>query len=373
MAQPSFTIGVEEEFQIVDPSTRELKSSAKSVVPSAQQEIGEAATNELFLSQIETGTPVCQDLAQVRQEIKRLRRGVIEAAEVNNAAIVAASTHPFSLWENQRVTPKERYLDMAEDYGQLVDELMIWGCHVHVGIGDREMSIALMNRARAWMPLLLALTANSPFWEGRDTSYASYRMEIWRRMPHAGSPLPFANRAEYDSLVRTLVNTGAISDETKIYWDIRPADRFDTLEFRIADVSTEIETTVLYAALCRAIAQTAYTDELRDREREAVFRPARGELMRAAEWRAARYGLSDKLIDVQHGETVAAHELVARLLEWIRPALEENREWDEVIGRVETVLREGNGAMKQRAVREEHGDLQAVVDDLIRRTKRGLE
>lgn len=372
MAQPSFTIGVEEEFQIVDPDTRELKSSAKTVVPSAQHLLGEAATNEFLLSQIETGTPVCDELAQVRQEIKRLRRGVIEAAESNGAAIVAASTHPFSRWEDQRVTPKERYRELAEDFGQIVDELLIWGCHVHIGIGDRELSIALMNRTRAWMPLLLALTANSPFWEGGDTSYASYRLEVWRRFPHAGSPLPFANRAEYDSLVRTLVNTGAISDETKIYWDIRPADRFETLEFRIADVPTEIETTILHAALCRAIAQTAYADELRDRERAAVFMPARDELMRAANWRAARYGLSDRLIDVPRGELVPAHELVARLLEWIRPALEENREWDEVSARVETILREGNGAMKQRAIWEETGDFKAVVDDLIARTKYGI-
>lgn len=365
---PPFTIGVEEEFQIIEPHSRELWSRARQIVSQAQQNVGDAATNELFLSQIEIGTPVCQSLEDVRREVIRLRRAIIEAAEKSGAQIVASGTHPFSRWQNQEVTPKERYLDMAENYGQLAAEHQICGCHVHIGIGDREASIALMNRARAWMPMLVAIGANSPFWEGLDTDYASYRLEIWRRWPHAGSPLPFQNRAEYDALVRTLVKTGAISDETKIYWDIRPADRFETVEFRVCDVATEVENAVLIAALCRAIAQTAWHEYQTDLERDAVSVPLRGELMRAAEWRAARFGLSENLIDVQRGEAVPARELVGRLMNWLRPALEANDEWTTVSELMSQVLAH-NGAQKQRAVFERSGSLESVVDDLMARTR----
>ena len=365
---PSFTIGVEEEYQIVDPATRELRRGGR-VVASAQEEVGHAATNELFQSQIEIGTPVCQSLDDVRGEIKRLRRAVIDAAQANGAAIVAASTHPFSVPQEQSVTPKPRYLDMAEDYGQLAREHFICGCHVHVGIGDREAAIQILNRARGWLAPLLAISANSPFWVGEDTGYNSYRTEVWRRWPMAGSPIPFGNRAEYEALVRTLVETGAISDETKIYWDMRPADRFDTLEFRVADIGLSVDDAVLIAGLCRAIARTCWNDWIRDGERNAVFVPVRPELLRASEWRAARYGLQGDLIDVHAGEAIAASELVQRLLDWLRPTLESAGEWTEIQQLAAKVLCDGNGARRQRSVWERTGKLESVVDFLIAETQ----
>ncbi|MDF2440177.1 MAG: glutamate---cysteine ligase / carboxylate-amine ligase [Abditibacteriota bacterium] len=361
-------MGVEEEYQIVDPQTRQLRRGGH-VVASAQQEVGQEATSELFQSQIEIGTPICATLGDVRDEIKRLRSAVIEAALTNDVAIVAAGTHPFSSPHDQQVTPKERYLGLAEDFGILGREHFICGCHVHIGINDREAAIQILNRARGWLAPLLAISSNSPFWVGEDTGYNSYRTEVWRRWPMAGSPHPFGNRAEYDALVRTLVGTGAISDETKIYWDMRPADRFETLEFRVADIGLSVDDAVLIAGLCRAIARTCWNDWCRDCERQAMFVPVRPELLRASEWRAARYGLDDELLDVHAGETVPAAELVQRLLNWLRPTLEEFGDWAEIEELAAKVLRDGNGAHRQREVWRRTGKLEAVVDFLIAETK----
>ncbi len=372
MLEPPFSIGVEEEFQIVDASTRELKSHASRVVHRAQEDVGQAATNELFLSQIETGTPVCNALEEVEAEVRRLRRAVIAAAQAAGDAIVAASTHPFSLARDQDVTPKERYLDMAQDYGQLADEHLICGCHVHVGIGDRDASIAILNRARAFNSVLLALSGNSPFWEGADTRYSSYRTEIWRRWPMAGAPLPFRDRAEYDDLVRDLVQAGAISDETKIYWDIRPAGRFETIEFRACDIGTSWRDTVAIAILCRAVAVMCWREHSDAEQKGLRFEPARGEMLRAAEWRAARYGVEDELIDVRSARLGSARHVVEGFLDWLRPALQERGEWEFAHGWAQQVLAEGNGAARQRRALEAGGALASVVDDLIARTQEGI-
>ncbi len=369
MSEPPFSIGVEEEFQIVDASTRELKSHARRIVHRAQEEVGEAATNELFLSQVEVGTPVCHTLGEVEAEVKRLRSAVIEAAQDAGDAIVAASTHPFSLFSDQDVTPKERYQAMAQDYGQLADEHLICGCHVHIGIGDREAAIAILNRARAFNAVLLALSGNSPFWQGADTRYASFRTEIWRRWPMAGAPLPFADRAEYDELVRDLVQSGAISDETKIYWDIRPADRFETIEFRACDIGTSWRDSVALAIVCRALATTCWREHSQDQAKGLVFKPVRGEMLRAAEWKAARYGTEGELIEVLEARSLPAREVVEGFLSWLRPALEERGEWEFARDWAQQVLAEGNGAARQRRALEEGGSLVAVVDDLIARTR----
>jgi carboxylate-amine ligase len=261
---------------------------------------------------------------------------------------------------------------MAESYGKLVDEHLICGCHVHVGIGDREAAIAIMNRARSFNAVLLALSGNSPFWEGHDTRYSSFRTEIWRRWPMAGAPLAFRDRAEYDVLVRDLVRSGAISDETKIYWDIRPADRFETLEFRACDIGTSWRDTAAMAILCRALAETCWLEHVRDLEAGRAFVPVRGELLRAAEWRAARYGVEDELMDVGLCELRPARAVIEGMLDWLRPVLEERGEWNFAHGWATQVLAEGNGATRQRRALENSGSLSGVVDDLIARTKDGL-
>jgi carboxylate-amine ligase len=261
---------------------------------------------------------------------------------------------------------------MEEDYQQIAREHLICGCHVHIGINDRERAIEIMNRARGWMAPLIALAGNSPFWLGEDTGYSSFRTEIWRRWPMAGSPHIFSSRAEYDALVRTLVETGSISDETKIYWDMRPADRFETLEFRATDVCLTLDEAVLVAGLVRALARTCYELAALDEERGAAFVPVRPELLRASEWRAARYGVEAELLDVHAGKTVPARELIHKLLDFVRPTLEELDEWDEVQTLAQGVLERGNGAMRQRAAWKKKGCLEDVVDLVVTETARGV-
>jgi carboxylate-amine ligase len=362
-----FTLGVEEEYQIIDVKTRELHPHSLRILPRAQAAVGEQVTPELYLSQIEIGTPVCRSLAEVRAELTRLRREVNAAAEREGCRIAAAGTHPFSHWEAQQVTPRRRYVGIVEEYEQLAREHLIYGCHVHVGIRDREAAVQVMNHARLWLAPLLALAANSPFWLGQDTGYASYRTEIWRRWPMAGTPLEFRSRSEYDWLVESLVATGSVGDATKIYWDVRPSARFETLEFRVTDVCLTVDEAVMIAGLVRATARDCYGRAVRG-ERPVPVRP---ELLRAAKWRAARYGLDAELIDVERVVSVAAHDLVERLLARLRGALEEDGAWEEVSELVGATLRRGNGAARQRAAFARGSSVDEVVDLIIAETVRG--
>ena len=362
-----FTIGIEEEYQIVHPETRELRSRATRILPEAEEAVGDRVQPEFYLSQIEIGTQVCRTLADVRDELARLRREVIAAAAHDGSRIAAAGTHPFSHWEDQQITPRGRYLGIAQDYQQLAREHLIFGCHVHVGISDREATIRVMNRARAWLASLLALSSNSPFWLGSDTGYASFRTEIWRRWPMAGTPMVFDSRAEYDALVESLVATGSITDATKIYWDVRPSARYETLEFRVTDVCLTIDEAVMIAGLVRALARTCHAQALRD---EPV-RHARPELLRAAKWRAARYGLGAELIDVEAGRAVPAAEMIEKLLTFLRPALEEHGEWDEISGLARETIKRGTGAERQREAYARAGRLEDVVDLIVAETAKG--
>jgi carboxylate-amine ligase len=363
-----FTIGIEEEYQIINPKTRELQPRAERILPAAEAAVGDQVTPELYLSQIEIGTPVCESLADVRRELLRLRREVIMAARAHDNLIAAAGTHPFSHWKEQTLTPKARYVGIEQEYQQLAREQLIFGCHVHVGIQDRETAIQVMNRARPWLALMLALTANSPFWMGVDTGYSSFRTQIWRRWPMAGTPQVFASRAEYDDLVDKLVATGSIEDGTKIYWDARPSARFETIEFRIADVCLTVDEAVMAAGLARALAQTCAAEASSDAPRPAV----RPELLRAAKWRAARYGLDADLIDSLDASAVPARQLIEKLLDHLRPALEESLEWEEVSTLVRETVARGTGASRQRAAYQSTGSLEGVVDLIVEETSRGV-
>jgi glutamate---cysteine ligase / carboxylate-amine ligase len=360
----AFTLGVEEEYQIVDAQTRELRPRALRILPAARERVGDSVTPELYLSQIEIGTPVCRGLGEVREQLTRLRREVNAAAEREGSRIAAAGTHPFSHWEEQELTPRRRYHGIAREYEQLAREQLIYGCHVHVGIPDREDAIRVMNRARLWLAPLLALAANSPFWLGWETGYASFRTEIWRRWPLSGTPQVFASWDEYDALVRALVETGSASDATKIYWDIRPSARFDTLEFRVTDVCLTVDEAVMVAGLVRALARTS----LEEARREAPLTPVRPELLRAAKWRAARYGLDADLVDVEGGKAVPAGELVGVLLKRLRAALEADGAWEEGRELVRATLRRGNGASRQRAAFARAGRHEDVVDLIVAET-----
>ncbi len=363
-----FTIGVEEEYQIIHPETRELRSRAASILLKAQASVGEEVQPELYLSQIEIGTPICHTLADMRAELVRLRREIISAAERDGSRIAAAATHPFSHWEDQRMTPKDRYVGIAEDYAQLAREHLIFGCHVHVGIRDREAAIQVMNRAREWLAPMLALSASSPFWLGEDTGYASFRTQIWRRWPMTGTPHTFASRAEYDALVEALMATGSVSDATKIYWDVRPSARFETLEFRVADVCLTVDEAVMIAGLVRALARTCYDQAMRGEPLIA----ARPELLRAAKWRAARFGLDMDLIDVANLGALPAAEMIEKFLAFLRSTLEESGEWEEVSGLVRETIKRGSGAARQRAAHTRRGRLEDVVDLVVAETASGV-
>ena len=361
------SIGVEEEFQIIDPATRELHSGAPVILPGGEWAAGEV-TAELYQSMIETVTPVCHSLADVRRELGRLRRVVIEAAAREGHLIAAAGTHPFSHWEDQDLTEADRYRRTAVDYQQLGRELLIHGCHVHVGLPDPELRIEVMNRLRVWLAPLLALTANSPFWLGRDTGYASFRAQVWNRFPISGAPGLFGSVAEYQELVNCLVATGSVSDPGRLYWDVRLPAHIPTIEFRAADVCLTVDEAVMMAGLARALVQVCAEGALRG----DPYPQARFELLRAARWRAARYGLSEQLVDVHAGTAAPAAMVIDRMLDFARPALEAWGEWEEVAALADQTLARGTGATRQRAAFSLTGSLEAVVDYVVEETGRGV-
>jgi carboxylate-amine ligase len=336
------------------------------VLPAAEPALGERVQPELYRSMVEMNTPVCSTLAEVREAVRHGRRALAEAAAPQGLRIAAAGTHPFSHWRDQQVTDKPRYHNLAEDYQQVFREQVVFGCHVHVGIDDREAAIQTMNRARPWLPVLAALTVNSPYWLGGDTGYASYRTEIWNRWPTAGMPQSFASRAEYDALVETLVATGSVRDPTKLYWDVRPSAKQETLEFRVADVCMAVDEAVMVAGLARALAFTCLQAALAG-EPDPAPRP---ELLSAAKWRAARHGLAADLVDVLGRRARPAAEMAEVFLAAVRPGLEAAGDLDEVTELVRATIARGPGAIRQREAFQRAQRLEAVVDLVIGETAR---
>jgi len=360
-----YTLGAEEEYQIIDPETHALSPSGEAVLQRAQQTLGEEqVVPELRTSQIEALTSVCRTLAEIRAEILRLRRGVIEAAAQEGCRIAAASTHPFSHWREQPITPGQRYERILQRERRMAEEQVVFGFHVHVGLADREAAIEVMNRARVWLAPLLALSANSPFWLGDDTGYASYRTQIWGSLPTAGPPGLFSSLADHDDLVSALVEAGGAAERNQVYWDMRRPERFATVEIRVADVCSTIDEAVMLAGLSRALVGTC-----RERaERGEPFPKARPELLRAAHWVASRHGLDADLVDVEAKSAAPAREVIGNLLAFTRPALEEHGDWEEVSTLVGDTLERGNGARRQRRAYERAGRLEEVVDMLIEET-----
>lgn len=361
--EPIFTIGVEEEFHLVDPQTREIAPVSDRVLSHTDEDHLEP---ELQRSQVEIGSAVCESLEEVRRDVVRLRRAAAAAAEKSGQRIAATGTHPFSDWRRTEVFDKKAYLRLEEDYQQLTREQVLCGCHVHVGFDDKEDAIRVMNAVRPWLPALLAVSANSPFWMGESTGYHSFRNRMWQRWPTAGVPGTFRDRAEYDDLVDTLLETGSIDSPARIYWDIRPSRRFDTLEFRVADVCMNVDDAVLVASLSRALSQTCH-----DRIREGqVPTPVRDELIYSAMWRAARHGDTGDLIDVTARRAMPAYELITSLLQFVRPALESRGEWDEIQRLIAQLRSRGTGASRQLAEFKRTGRMENVVDLILAETAR---
>jgi glutamate---cysteine ligase / carboxylate-amine ligase len=363
-----FTIGVEEEFFVVDRESRALRTDVDVVLDRSDAPEGNVIDHELKRSQAETGTAVCEDLGAVRASVTELRRRLAVAAESIGGRLLASGTHPFAHWsEDGGVTPDLAYVRLEETYGQLTVEQAVCGCHVHVGVRDPDLVVEVMNRARAWVPLLVALSANSPFWMGEDSRYASYRTEVFHRWPTAGIPEHFEDRAAYDQVVADLRATGAIDGPARLYWDIRPSARYPTLEFRASDVMMTVDEAVALAGVIRAIVETCHAEALAG----APFEVPRPELLRAALWRAARFGLSDRLIDLDAMQAVPAADVVTGSLQRLRPVLERRGAWDEVESVVAEIVRFGPGAERQRAARMQTGDLERVVDAIADATTAG--
>jgi carboxylate-amine ligase len=363
-AETIFDIGVEEEYFLVDPVTRALSPAIERVLPRARELAGDSVATEMHQVQIEVGTDVCSTVAEVRAELVRLRAAVANAAKSAGTVIAASGTHPFSDWRASDLTPKESYLRLGRDYGQIAREQLVCGCHVHVGMPGADETIEVLNRVKPWLSPIRALAVNSPFWAGSDTGYASYRSAVWLRWPMAGTPDKFDSWEDYEDLVQTLEQTGSIDDPARIYWDIRPSAKFQTLEFRVTDVCMTVDETVMVAGLIRALARACHLDALKGTTRPSI----RPELMQAATWRAARYGLDGDLVDVVERRSMPAPKMVAALLDFIGPALDEFGERDEVATLVEATLRDGTGAARQRKSFAQAGRGEDVVDYIVEQT-----
>lgn len=368
MAQQTtrFTIGVEEEYQVINPQTGELSADVNRILPGAQELLGDAVQYELILSQIEGVTPICQTLADVKRELIRMRNGITFAAEQAGTQIAAAGLHPFSLWQDQRITPKQRYQALVDTYKQLIREQTIFGCHVHIAVPDRESAIYIFNQARLWLAPLLALSASSPFWERLETGYDSYRTGLWWTVPLSGPPPYFASRRDYDKMMALLVETRSLEDATSIYWDLRLSERYPTIEFRVMDVCMTVDESVTIAGLIRALVHQAYELYL---EQAAVL-PISSEFLRVAHWRAARFGLDGDLLDLTTNHLLPAHELIHKLLAFVRPALKAEGDWQRVSQGIERILQTGNGAARQRAIYQQTHNFQEVVDFMVAQTHR---
>jgi carboxylate-amine ligase len=362
-----FTLGVEEEFQIVDPQGGELRSHVSELLASSAPVFGEQIKREMHQSIVEVGTKICGDVDELRDEIFRNRRELANAAERVGLAVAAAGTHPFSRWEDQVISPGVRYDNIVEELQQLARSLLIFGLHVHVGIPDRSIAIDLMNEVRYFLPHLLALSTSSPFWMGRDTGLKSYRTTIFRRFPRTGVPDHFGSWSEYENYIKLLVDLHCIDDAKKIWWDVRPHPSFGTLEFRVCDVPTRPEVAVMLGALVQAIVVKLY----RLRVRNQGFRLYRRALIEENKWRAARYGLDGKLIDFGRRAEVPMRELAVELLQFIDDVVDDLGSRG-AIEYIHTVLREGTSADHQLEVYRKTGDLRAVVKHLIQETRAGV-
>ncbi|TMD53777.1 MAG: carboxylate-amine ligase [Chloroflexi bacterium] len=368
MKAPSLTLGIEEEYQIIDPQTRELRSYITEILEEGRLILREQLKPELHQSIVEVGSNVCQTPAELRTELVRLRRAIMELAGKNGLKIAAAGTHPFSSWMKQDITPMERYAGVKQDMQELAQRLLIFGTHVHVGIEDREFLIDAMNVVRYLLPHMLCLASSSPFWMGRNTGLKSYRSIIFRNFPRSGIPRSFQSWSDFTYLVDTLVATKSIPDGSKIWWDVRPNWSYPTLEFRICDVCTRVEEAVCIAAIFQAIIAKLW----KLRRDNLTFRVYPMDLIEENKWRAVRYGLDGKLIDFGKQQELPARELLTELIEWFISDVVDELGSRQEIEYAYRIMREGSSADRQLATFERTGDFNAVVDQLVAETEEGV-
>lgn len=377
MERPAFTIGIEEEYLVVDRETRDLiKSPPPQMWDALGEVLGSQVTQEFLKAQIEVGTKVCSNLSEARVDLARLRSVLSKVVSEYGAAIIASSTHPFANWAQQETTQEPRYIRLATDYQQVARQLVICGMHVHVGIADPHLRIDLMNQVRYMLPHLLALSTSSPFWDGVPTGLLAYRLVIFKNLPRTGIPQEFVSWGEYQRFVEILVNAGLIEDATKLWWDIRPSSRYPTLEMRVSDVCTRLDDAMTIAALYQCLLGFLYRLR-RNNQKWRVY--SRG-IIEENMWRAQRYGTDGSLVDFGKGVLVPMADLIEEFIELLA---EDAIEFDvrEEVRHARTIVAEGTSAHRQIATYQtalesgasEHEALQSVVDELIVDSMYGIE
>jgi len=366
---PSFTLGIEEEFQTVDPVSRDLRSHIHAeIISKSKKQLQERVKPEMHQSVVEVGTGICKNIKEAKAEVFELRRHMVHLAHENGLRLASAGTHPFADWHRQDIFPDKRYEMIVQDMQQVARANLIFGLHVHIGIEDKEATIHLMNAARYFLPHILALSVNSPFWMGRNTGLHSYRCKVFDKFPRTNIPDYFQSYGEYENFVNLLIKTNCIDNAKKIWWDMRPHPFFGTLEFRICDIPMRADETIALAALMQALIVKLY----RLYSSNMGFRLYRRLLIMENKWRASRYGIRGKLIDFGRQMEMPAEALIQELLQFVDDVVDELDSREE-INYVRKILEMGTGAERQLRVFEQTGDLKAVVDYIIEETKVGLD
>jgi carboxylate-amine ligase len=358
-----FTLGIEEEFQIVDPVTRELKSHVSEILEDGKLLLGEKIKPEMIQSMVEVGTGVCANIQEAREDITKLRCIISDLARKKGLEIVAASTHPFSKWSEQEIYDGDRYKLLVDELQMVARSLLIFGVHVHVGVPDPDRRIQIMNAARYFLPHVLALTTSSPFWLGFNTGLKSYRSEVFKKFPRTEIPDVFESYQQFETYVNLLVKMNCMENGSKIWWDIRPHHLFPTIEFRICDIPTRVDDTIAVAALFQAI--VAKLNLLT--EGNLGFRIYHRRLILENKWRAIRYGLDGKLLDLGKQKEVPVKDLIRELLDFVEEVVDPLGSRKE-IEHIHTILERGTSADEQLKVFNETHDFNAVVDMLIKNT-----
>lgn len=367
MSSKAFTLGIEEEFQILEGESLKLHSQMSKIVEGGKVFLKERIKEEMHLSVVEMGTNVCENISQARDEISYLRQQVIDLADQEGLKVAAAGTHAFSHWRDQLITPNPRYDQLIEEMKDVARSNLIFGLHVHVGIPNREDGIQIMNIARYFLPHIYALSTNSPFWEGYETGFKSFRSKIFDKFPRTGIPSYFSSVAEYDKFIEILVKTNCIDNGKKIWWDLRLHPFYPTVEFRICDMVMTVDEVVCIAAIMQCIIAKLY----KLHKKNQAFRTFRRVLINENKWRAARWGIEAKLIDFGKEEEVPFASLIEELLDFIDDVVDELGCRSEV-DYVHWILENGSGADRQLAVFKETNDLKKVMEHVISETSKGL-
>ncbi|MFT6054544.1 MAG: carboxylate-amine ligase [Roseivirga sp.] len=362
-----FTLGIEEEYQVIDPTSRGLISHDQKIIKEAEKVMANQATPEMHEAMVEVGTKICRDINDAREQVTYLRKSISDIATSLGYRIGAAGCHPFSHWADQPITPKERYRILIDEMQDIARSNLIFGLHVHVGIDDKSMALHIANSIRYFLPHVYALSTNSPFWEGRNTGFKSFRPKVFDKFPRTGIPDYFESLGEYNDYINLLIKTGCIDEATKIWWDVRLHPVYSTIEVRICDIPLTVDETIAIASLIQAIVAKL----VKLRQSNLNFISYKRSLIAENKWRAGRYGIDGKLIDFGQEKQVPVKELIPELLDFVDDVLDDLGSRHEIEG-VLKILENGTGADRQLKIFKETGSIQSVVDFIIDETVHGL-